>query len=377
MKFVDEATIRVEAGNGGAGALSFRREKFVPMGGPDGGDGGRGGDVYLVGRDDLNTLADFRHSRRFRAEHGKRGMGADCTGRSGEDLFVQVPLGTLVRDAATEELIGEITKDAQQLLVARGGKGGYGNTRFKSSVNRAPRKTTPGEPGEHRALALELQVLADVGLLGLPNAGKSTFLRAVSDARPKVADYPFTTLHPHLGVVRVGALRSFVVADIPGLIEGAAEGAGLGIQFLRHLARTRILLHLVDMMPLEPGVDPAQTVRVLEKELKKFSDAQGRASVAGDRKSRATEAQGELGNETGKKLAKRERWLVLNKMDLVPEDEHEKIAKALVRKLRWKGPVYEISAISGEGCEKLTADLMKRLEKLKKEAAKEAEVARG
>jgi GTP-binding protein len=338
MKFVDEATIRVEAGNGGAGALSFRREKFVPMGGPDGGDGGHGGSVYLVGRDDLNTLADFRHSRVFRAQHGARGMGKNQTGRSGDDLFITVPLGTLVRDTETDELIGEITHDGERMLVAHGGKGGAGNTRFKSSVNRTPRRTTPGLPGEKRELAFELQVLADVGLLGLPNAGKSTFLRAVSDARPKVADYPFTTLHPHLGVVWAGEHRSFVIADIPGLIEGAAEGAGLGIQFLRHLSRTRVLLHLVDMAPLEPDADPAASVRAIASELKKYS----------------------------KDLAKRERWLVLNKMDLLPEPEREKRAKALIRKLRWKGPVYTISAISGEGCQPLTKALMRRLEKLRK-----------
>jgi GTP-binding protein len=342
MKFVDEATIRVEAGNGGPGACSFRREKFVPFGGPDGGDGGLGGSVYLVGRDDLNTLADFRHTSTFRAQHGQRGGGKDCTGRSGEDLFVQVPLGTRVMDADTEELIGEILKDGQRMLVASGGKGGWGNTRFKSSVNRAPRKTGPGLPGDKRKLKLELNVLADVGLLGLPNAGKSTFLRAVSDARPKVADYPFTTLYPHLGVVRAAEHKSFVVADIPGLIEGAAEGAGLGIQFLRHLSRTRLLLHLVDMVPPDPDADPAVGVRALARELKKF-DA---------------------------KLAKRERWLVLNKMDLVPEDEQEELINRLLKKLKWKGPVYRISAINGGGCRDLTFDLMRRLEELKPKSEK-------
>jgi GTPase len=337
MKFVDEATIRVEAGNGGPGACSFRREKFVPFGGPDGGDGGLGGSVYLVGRDDLNTLADFRHTSAFRAQHGQRGGGKDCTGRSGEDLFVQVPLGTRIMDAETGELIGEILKDGQKMLVASGGKGGWGNTRFKSSVNRAPRKTGPGLPGDKRKLKLELNVLADVGLLGLPNAGKSTFLRAVSDARPKVADYPFTTLYPHLGVVRAAEHKSFVVADIPGLIEGAAEGAGLGIQFLRHLSRTRLLLHLVDMAPLDPGADPAVGIRALARELRKFDP----------------------------KLAKRERWLVLNKMDLVPEDEQEELLNRLLKKLKWKGPVYRISAINGDGCRDLTFDLMRRLEELK------------
>lgn len=344
MKFVDEASIRVEAGSGGNGALSFRREKFIPRGGPDGGDGGDGGSVYLVGREGLNTLADFRHTRVFRAQSGAKGGGRNCTGKSAEDLYIAVPLGTRVMDAEAEELIGEITRHGESLLVAHGGKGGLGNTRFKSSTNRSPHRTTPGKPGERRELALELQVLADVGLLGLPNAGKSTFLRAVSDARPKVAEYPFTTLHPHLGVVRIEELRSFVVADIPGLIEGAAEGAGLGHQFLRHLSRTRILLHLVDMVPLEPDADPAAGVRAIESELKKFSAA----------------------------LMKRERWLVLNKMDLLPEDEREKRARQLIRKLKWKGPVYRISAINREGCRALVMDLMQRLEQLNKKTGKTA-----
>jgi GTP-binding protein len=345
MKFVDEATIRIVAGAGGNGALSFRREKFIPRGGPDGGDGGHGGSVYLVGQEGLNTLADFRHTRVFRAENGTKGGGSNCTGKSGKDLYVQVPLGTRVTDAEAEELIGEITRHGESLLVAHGGKGGLGNTRFKSSTNRTPRRTTPGKPGEQRALALELQVLADVGLLGMPNAGKSTLLRAVSDARPKVADYPFTTLHPHLGVVRVGEHRSFVVADIPGLIEGAAEGAGLGHQFLRHLSRTRILLHLADMAPLEPDADPAAGIKAIEAELKKFSP----------------------------QLAKRERWLVLNKMDLLPEGEREQIASRLLRKLKWKRPVYRISAISGEGCRELALDLMRRLEQLNKKTGKNDE----
>lgn len=345
MKFVDEATIRVEAGAGGNGALSFRREKFIPRGGPDGGDGGNGGSVYLIGQEGLNTLADFRHTRVFRAEKGAKGGGANCTGKSGKDLYIQVPLGTRVTDAESEELIGEVTRHGETMLVAHGGKGGLGNTRFKSSTNRTPRRTTPGKPGEHRALAFELQVLADVGLLGMPNAGKSTFLRAVSDARPKVADYPFTTLHPHLGVVRIEEGRSFVVADIPGLIEGAAEGAGLGHQFLRHLSRTRILLHLVDMVPLEPDADPAEGVKALEAELKKFSPA----------------------------LAKRERWLVLNKMDLLPEDEREMRVKQVLKKLKWKRPVYRISAINGEGCRALTMDLMRQLEQLNKKTEKHDE----
>ncbi|MHB8456048.1 MAG: Obg family GTPase CgtA [Acidiferrobacterales bacterium] len=337
MKFVDEAKIRVEAGNGGDGALSFRREKFVPRGGPDGGDGGRGGSIYLLADSGLNTLADFRYSTQFRAEHGERGHGRNCTGKAGEDLVVPVPLGTLVRDAETAELIGDITRVGDRLLVAKGGRGGLGNTHFKTSTNRAPRHTVPGTPGDQRELMLELQVLADVGLLGLPNAGKSTFLRAVSEARPKVADYPFTTLHPQLGVVRVGMNRSFVVADIPGLIEGAAEGAGLGIRFLRHLARTRILLHLVDMVPPDPDSDPVSGIRSIAAELKKFSPA----------------------------LAKRERWLVLNKMDLIPPAERDERVRALTRTLRWKRPVFAISAATGAGCQDLVAQLMIRLEQMR------------
>jgi GTP-binding protein len=322
------------------------------MGGPDGGDGGAGGSVYLIGREGLNTLADFRHTREFRAENGERGGGKNCTGRGGKDLYIAVPVGTCVRDAASGDDIGEVTREGQSLLVARGGKGGWGNTRFKSSVNRAPYKTTPGEAGERRELELELQVLADIGLLGLPNAGKSTFLRAVSDARPKVADYPFTTLHPHLGVVRAGEHRSFVIADIPGLIEGAAEGAGLGIQFLRHLARTRILLHLVDMAPFDPSQDPAQAVRAIENELVKFDEI------------RRQDAE-ETGREAGASLAGRERWLVLNKMDLIPAEERESRCAAFLRSLSWAGPVYRISAINGDGCRELTTDLMRRLDELK------------
>jgi GTP-binding protein len=342
MKFVDEAVIRVEAGAGGNGALSFRREKFIPRGGPDGGDGGHGGSIYLIGQEGLNTLADFRHTRVFRAEKGAKGGGSRCTGKSGKDLYIQIPLGTRVVDAEAEELIGEITRNGESLLVAHGGKAGIGNTRFKSSTNRTPRRTTPGKPGEQRELALELQVLADVGLLGMPNAGKSTLLRAVSQARPKVADYPFTTLHPHLGVVRAGELRSFVMADIPGLIEGAAEGAGLGHQFLRHLSRTRILLHLVDMAPLEPDADPVARIKAIEAELKKFSP----------------------------QLAKRERWLVLNKMDLLPVAEREPMVSRMLKKLKWKRPVYRITAIRGEGCRELTMDLMRHLEWRKKKPDK-------
>ena len=355
MKFVDEATIRVEAGHGGDGALSFRREKFVPRGGPDGGDGGNGGSVFIIGREALNTLVDFRHTRVYRAANGAKGGGGNCTGKSGEDLYIPVPLGTRVMDAEAEELIGEITRDGETLLVAHGGKSGLGNTRFKSSTNRSPRRTIPGRPGEHRELALELQVLADVGLLGLPNAGKSTFLRAVSEARPKVADYPFTTLHPHLGVVRIEPGRNFVVADLPGLIEGAAQGAGLGHRFLRHLARTRILLHMVDMAPPEPATDPVAGIEAIEAELRQFGAGPERGKVSGAKKPGIS-----------RKLHRRERWLVLNKMDLLPDNERELRVSQLVKKLKWKGPVYRISAINREGCRELAMSLMQRLENMKK-----------
>lgn len=336
MKFVDEATIRVEAGNGGDGACSFRREKFIPRGGPDGGDGGRGGSVLLKVDSGLNTLADFRFTTVFRAQHGERGGGRQCSGKAGEDLIIPVPLGTTVRDAGTGELIGDLTRDGETLLVAQGGRGGLGNTHFKSSTNRAPRHTVPGSPGDQRDLRLELQVLADVGLLGLPNAGKSTFLRAVSQARPKVADYPFTTLHPHLGVVRIEGHRSFVVADIPGLIEGAAEGAGLGVRFLKHLSRCRILLHLVDIAPPDPDADPAHGVETLVAELAKFSAP----------------------------LAQRERWLVINKIDLLPAAERDTGARRLVDALGWSGPVFRVSAATGEGTRELCQRLMTRLEEL-------------
>jgi len=337
MKFVDEANIRVEAGKGGDGASSFRREKFAPLGGPDGGDGGRGGSIYLVANSGLNTLADFRFSTRFRAAAGGNGRGSNCTGKGGDDLYVPVPLGTLVRDADTGEAIGDLTRDGETLLVARGGDGGLGNTRFKSSTNRSPRRTIPGGAGDSRELTLELQVLADVGLLGLPNAGKSTFLRAVSQARPKVADYPFTTLHPQLGVVRLEAFRSFVIADIPGLIEGAAEGAGLGIRFLKHLARTRVLLHLVDIAPLDPAADVVKDTKSIAAELKKFSPS----------------------------LARRERWLVFNKIDLLSAAEADKRCRAVVKALKWKGPVYKVSGITGAGCKELCGRLMDRLEERK------------
>lgn len=336
MRFVDEAIIKVQAGHGGRGAVSFRREKFIPFGGPDGGDGGKGADVYLVGQEGINTLADFRFHRSFRAPNGTPGSGRERTGAGGKDLFIPVPIGTVVVDVETEEELGDVTEAGQRLLVAKGGKGGWGNTRFKSSTNRAPRKAMPGLPGEKRELRLELRVMADVGLLGLPNAGKSTLIRAVSAARPKVADYPFTTLHPNLGVVSVGTHRSFVMADIPGLIEGAAEGAGLGIRFLKHLQRTRLLLHVVDIAPPDPDADPVKDVRAIAQELKKFSAD----------------------------LAKKERWLVLNKVDLLPPDEADKRCKDIVRRLRWKGPVYRISALARRGTEELCRDVMRRLEEL-------------
>jgi GTP-binding protein len=334
MKFVDEARARVQAGNGGRGSTSFRREKFVPFGGPDGGDGGAGGSVYLRARSGINTLADFRIERTFKAPHGEAGGANDCTGRSGGDLHVPVPIGTVVRDSDTQEQLGDLTRDGEELLVARGGKGGWGNQRFKSSTNRSPRQFGPGLPGEKRALELELKVIADVGLLGLPNAGKSTLIRAVSAARPKVADYPFTTLHPNLGVVSVGEHRSFVMADIPGLIEGAAEGAGLGHRFLRHLERTRLLLHLVDIAPLDPEADPVLDARAIVGELKKFSSA----------------------------LASKPRWLVLNKRDLLPEKEAEQRARAIVRRLRYRGPHFLISGATGAGTRELCQAVMRLLE---------------
>ena len=333
MKFVDEANIYVEAGKGGDGIVSFRRELAVPFGGPNGGDGGNGGSVYLVGNVNLNTLADFRFTCKFKAENGHTGMGSDCTGRGGEDLYLQVPLGTAVYDNDTQELIADITTHEQKLLVAQGGFHGLGNTRFKSSTNRAPRQFTLGKPGEAHNLRLELKVLADVGLLGLPNAGKSTLIRAISSAKPKVADYPFTTLYPNLGVVRIDTNRSFVVADIPGIIEGAAEGAGLGLQFLRHVARTRLLLHLVDMAPFDDS-DPVAAVHIIENELAKYSE----------------------------ELAGYERWLVLTKLDLVPEEEREARCADVIKRLRWTGPVYRIAAIKKEGTEQLCFDIMNFVE---------------
>ena len=333
MKFVDEATIRVHAGNGGPGTLSFRREKYIERGGPDGGDGGDGGSVFLVAREGINTLADFRVARKYRAESGQPGAGRNKTGRSGGDLVVPVPRGTLVHDVDTGELLGDLAEDGQRLKVAEGGRGGYGNTRFKSSTNRAPRKTTPGTPGEARHLRLELKLLADAGLVGLPNAGKSTLLRALTKARPKVAAYPFTTLHPHLGVVSIGIGQSFVIADIPGLIEGAAEGAGLGLQFLKHVQRCRLLLHLVDVAPLDASAEPAGQVRAIEQELQKFSP----------------------------ELAEKPRWLVLNKVDLLPPEERVSARERLLADLGWTAPHFEISAATGAGCEELAQAVMREI----------------
>ncbi|HEX9876171.1 MAG TPA: GTPase ObgE [Gammaproteobacteria bacterium] len=330
MKFVDEADIRVEAGAGGNGCVSFRREKFIPRGGPDGGDGGRGGSVYLVAREGINTLVDFRVRRRFRAAQGRGGAGQNMTGAAGEDLYIDVPKGTVIADLDTNEILGDLTDAGQELLVARGGRGGFGNTHFKSSTNRAPRQSTPGEPGEGRHLALELKLLADVGLLGLPNAGKSTLIRALSAARPKVADYPFTTLTPHLGVVRVDAEQSFVMADIPGLIEGAAQGAGLGHKFLKHLQRTRLLLHVVDACPELEGAPPDQAVRSIEHELEQYSEA----------------------------LARQPRWLVVNKLDLLPAEARAGHVTELARALDWRGRMFGISAATGEGTTELARAAM-------------------
>jgi GTP-binding protein len=333
MKFVDEVTIRVQAGRGGDGCMSFRREKFIPFGGPDGGDGGDGGSVYLEASSAVNTMVDYRYVRSYQAESGEPGKGANCTGKSGVDLVLKVPVGTTVIDEESGDVLGDLTAEGQRLLVAQGGFHGLGNTRYKSSTNRAPRQTSKGSEGEARNLRLELKVLADVGLLGLPNAGKSTLIRAVSSARPKVADYPFTTLVPNLGVVRVQAHRSFVMADIPGLIAGASEGAGLGIRFLKHLTRTRLLLHLVDVAPLDES-DPVQAVQEIAAELERFSPT----------------------------LARRERWLVLNKIDLLPEADREGRIRDILERLQWRGPVYRVAAISGDGTRQLIGDIMTHLE---------------
>ena len=344
MKFIDEAVIEVHAGKGGDGVASFRREKFVPRGGPDGGDGGRGGTIYAVADRNINTLIDYRYARIHRAKNGGKGQGADCYGRGAADIVLRFPVGTIISDFETGELIADLAHHEAGAVLAQGGKGGLGNLHFKSSTNRAPRQFTRGEPGVSRKLKLELKVLADVGLLGMPNAGKSTFIRSVSAARPKVADYPFTTLHPNLGVVRADEHRSFVIADIPGLIEGAAEGAGLGHQFLRHLARTRLLLHIVDLAPLDAGADIVKDAKAIVAELKKYDI----------------------------ELYRKPRWLVLNKADLLPPESRDKIVRSVVRKLGWKGKTFIISALTGEGCSQLVYAIMDHLEQALR-AATEAE----
>jgi GTP-binding protein len=325
MKFVDEVTIDVTAGNGGAGCASFRREKFIPFGGPDGGDGGRGGHVFALADRNLNTLVDFRYTRRHEARNGESGRGSDQYGAAADDIVLRMPVGTIITDTETGEKIAELLVEGEKIMIAKAGDGGFGNLHYKTSTNRAPRQKTPGWPGETKNLRLELRVLADAGLLGMPNAGKSTLIAAISNARPKIADYPFTTLHPNLGVVRVGPSQSFVVADVPGLIEGASEGAGLGHRFLRHLQRTRVLLHLVDMAPFDDAVDPVAQAKAIIKELKKYDP----------------------------ELHAKPRWLVLNKLDMVPAEERAARVKDFVKRMRWKGPVFEISALTREGCEQL------------------------
>jgi GTP-binding protein len=347
MKFVDEARLKVQAGNGGRGCVSFRREKFAPFGGPDGGDGGLGGSVWLRAAEGINTLADFRIERTYRAKSGEGGSGNDCTGRGGEDLYIAVPVGTAVADADNGEPLCDLTAAGQEFKVAQGGKGGWGNTRFKSSTNRAPRQFGPGLPGERRTLTLELKLIADVGLLGLPNAGKSTLIRSLSSARPKVADYPFTTLYPNLGVVYCGEHRSFLMADIPGLIEGAADGAGLGIRFLKHLQRTRVLLHIVDLLPPDPEADPVRDARAIVNELKKFN----------------------------RELAGKPRWLVINKRDLLPDAEAEARAADIARRLRYRGPRFLISAATNRGTRELADALMKFLEEQAPVVLEDDEVA--
>lgn len=340
MKFIDEARILVKAGDGGNGVASFRREKYIPMGGPDGGDGGKGGSIYAVADENINTLVDFRYTRKFLARRGENGRGADCYGASGEDITLRVPVGTVISDLNSGEVVADLSEQGKRVLLARGGRGGLGNIHFKSSVNRAPRKCTSGEMGEERELQLELRVLADVGLLGYPNAGKSTLIRAISAAKPKVADYPFTTLHPNLGVVRVDDNRSFVVADVPGLIEGAADGAGLGVRFLKHLQRTRLLLHLVDMAPFDPETDPVAEAIAIVGELSKHSP----------------------------RLGQKPRWLVLNKLDLIPEDERAERVEAFLTAYRaasgYEGPSFQISAISSQGTRDLVYKIQETLETL-------------
>lgn len=362
MKFIDEARIEVLAGKGGNGSASMRREKFIPKGGPDGGDGGRGGSVWAIADKNVNTLVEYRFVRKYKAEEGENGQGRDRYGKGGDDIELRMPVGTVLIDAETEEIVADLVVDGQRELIAKGGKGGLGNLHFKSSVNRAPRQTTPGEEGEHRELRLELKVLADVGLLGMPNAGKSTFIRAVSAAKPKVADYPFTTLYPNLGVVRIDSNHSFVIADIPGLIEGASEGAGLGHRFLKHLQRTGILLHLVDLAPFDPDTDPVAEAKAIVEELRKYDD----------------------------ELHSKPRWLVLNKLDLIPEEERDARVQAFLQAYGWEDVAeydpyatpdldaprwFAIAGLTGEGCSKLTYAIMDYLDARRKEADQAAEVA--
>lgn len=354
MKFIDEATIEVFAGKGGNGSASFRREKYIPKGGPDGGDGGRGGSIFAVADNNINTLVDYRFARVHRARGGENGRGADCYGKCADDIHLRMPVGTVITDFETGEIIADLSMDGQEALLAKGGNGGLGNLHFKSSTNRAPHKCTPGQPGQEFKLKLELKVLADVGLLGMPNAGKSTFIRSVSAARPKVADYPFTTLAPNLGVVRVDTDRSFVIADIPGLIEGAAEGAGLGHRFLRHLARNRILLHLVDIAPFDEEADPVRDARAIVEELRKYDEA----------------------------LFEKPRWLVINKVDRLEEEVREQVVRKFLDEFEWQGPYFVISALTGEGCRQLTYAIMEYLEAQKESgvddaAAEEASEAEG
>ena len=337
MKFVDEATIEVVAGDGGNGCMSFRREKFLPFGGPNGGDGGRGGSVHAMGDRNLNTLIDFRYARRHEGRRGENGRGSDQYGAAAEDIVMRMPMGTVITDLETNQVVAELLVPDEKVLIVKGGDGGFGNLHFKTSTNRAPRQKTPGWPGEHKKLKLELKVLADVGLLGMPNAGKSSLITAISNARPKIADYPFTTLHPNLGVVRVAPEQSFVVADIPGLIEGASEGAGLGHLFLRHLQRTHLLLHLVDFAPFDDEVDPVAQAKAIVGELKKYDQA----------------------------LFDKPRWLVLNKIDMVPAEDREQRVKDFVKRFKWKGPVFQISALTREGCEPLIRAIYKHVAALK------------
>ena len=353
MKFIDEAKIEVVAGDGGNGVASFCREKFRPFGGPDGGDGGKGGSIFAVADRNINTLVDYRFAKLHRAKRGENGRGSDCYGKGADDIYLRMPVGTLIADQNDGAIVADLTEHGQIALLAKGGEGGWGNIHFKTSTNRAPRQKTDGKEGERRDLRLELKVLADVGLLGMPNAGKSTFIAAVSNARPKIADYPFTTLHPNLGMVRVSHEKSFVIADIPGLIEGAADGAGLGVQFLRHLQRTRLLLHIVDLAPFDPNVDPVKEAKAIVKELKKYDDS----------------------------LFDKPRWLVLNKLDMVPEDERDKKVKDFIKRFGWKGPMFRISALTHEGCDELVKEIYEHLAALRQQEQREqsglAEAAMG